>query len=45
MSNTLTYQQMGTTARGQTHALFAQTMAASRQPPPCSRSAPGWAAP
>jgi len=26
MSNTLTYQQMGTTARGQTHALFAQTM-------------------
>ncbi len=26
MSDTLTYQQMGTTARGQTHALFAQTM-------------------
>jgi FtsH-binding integral membrane protein len=26
MSNTLTYQQMGTAARGQTHALFAQTM-------------------
>ena len=27
MSDTLTYRQMGTTARGQTHALFAQTMA------------------
>ena len=26
MTNTLTYQQMGTTARGQAHALFAQTM-------------------
>ena len=26
MTNTLTYQQMDTTARGQTHALFAQTM-------------------
>jgi uncharacterized protein len=26
MSNTLTYRQMGTTARGQTHTLFAQTM-------------------
>jgi uncharacterized protein len=26
MSNTLTYQKMGTTARGQTHALFSQTM-------------------
>jgi uncharacterized protein len=26
MSDTLTYQQMGTTARGQAHALFAQTM-------------------
>jgi modulator of FtsH protease len=26
MSETLTYQQMGTTARGQTHALFARTM-------------------
>ena len=26
MANTLTYQQMGATARGQTHALFAQTM-------------------
>lgn len=27
MSNTtLSYPQMGTTARGQTHALFAQTM-------------------
>jgi uncharacterized protein len=26
MSNTLSYQQMGTTARGQTHALFSQTM-------------------
>jgi modulator of FtsH protease len=26
MSDTLTYQQMGTAARGQTHALFAQTM-------------------
>jgi FtsH-binding integral membrane protein len=26
MTNTLTYQQMGTTARGQTHTLFAQTM-------------------
>jgi uncharacterized protein len=26
MNDTLTYQQMGTTARGQTHALFAQTM-------------------
>jgi uncharacterized protein len=26
MSDTLTYQQMGTTARGQEHALFAQTM-------------------
>ena len=26
MTNTLTYQHMGTTARGQTHALFAQTM-------------------
>jgi modulator of FtsH protease len=26
MSNTLTYQQMGTTTRGQTHTLFAQTM-------------------
>ena len=26
MSDTLTYQQMGTTDRGQTHALFAQTM-------------------
>jgi hypothetical protein len=26
MSNTLTYQQMGTTARGQTHTLFAQAM-------------------
>ena len=26
MSNTLTYRQMGPTARGQTHALFAQTM-------------------
>jgi uncharacterized protein len=27
MSDTLSYQQMGRTARGQTHALFAQTMA------------------
>ena len=27
MSDTLSYQQMGTAARGQTHALFAQTMA------------------
>jgi hypothetical protein len=26
MTSTLTYQRMGTTARGQTHALFAQTM-------------------
>jgi modulator of FtsH protease len=26
MSNTLTYQQMGTATRGQTHTLFAQTM-------------------
>jgi modulator of FtsH protease len=26
MNDTLTYQQTGTTARGQTHALFAQTM-------------------
>jgi FtsH-binding integral membrane protein len=26
MSSTLTYQQMGTAARGQTHTLFAQTM-------------------
>jgi len=26
MSDTLTYQQMGTAARGQAHALFAQTM-------------------
>ena len=26
MTSTLTYQKMGTTARGQTHALFAQTM-------------------
>jgi hypothetical protein len=26
MTSTLTYQQMGTTARSQTHALFAQTM-------------------
>jgi uncharacterized protein len=26
MSGTLTYRQMGTTARGQTHTLFAQTM-------------------
>ena len=26
MNDTLTYQQMGTTARGQAHALFAQTM-------------------
>jgi uncharacterized protein len=26
MSDTLTYQQMGTAARGQTHSLFAQTM-------------------
>jgi modulator of FtsH protease len=26
MSNTLTYRQMGTAARGQTHTLFAQTM-------------------
>ena len=26
MSDTLTYQQMGTTARGQVHTLFAQTM-------------------
>jgi len=26
MAQTLTYQQMGTTARGQAHALFAQTM-------------------
>ena len=26
MSSTLTYQQMGTTARGQAHTLFAQTM-------------------
>jgi uncharacterized protein len=26
MTNTLPYQQMGTAARGQTHALFAQTM-------------------
>ena len=26
MSDTLTYHQMGTTARGQTHALFSQTM-------------------
>jgi FtsH-binding integral membrane protein len=26
VANTLTYQQMGATARGQTHALFAQTM-------------------
>ncbi|MGH3230545.1 MAG: Bax inhibitor-1/YccA family protein [Streptosporangiaceae bacterium] len=26
MSDTLSYQQMGTAARGQTHALFAQTM-------------------
>ena len=26
MSNTLTYQQMGTTTRGQAHTLFAQTM-------------------
>ena len=26
MSDTLTYQQMGTTARGQAHTLFAQTM-------------------
>jgi uncharacterized protein len=26
MTSTLPYQQMGTTARGQTHALFAQTM-------------------
>jgi modulator of FtsH protease len=26
MTDTLTYQQMGTAARGQTHALFAQTM-------------------
>jgi len=26
MSDTLTYQQMGTAARGQTHTLFAQTM-------------------
>jgi FtsH-binding integral membrane protein len=27
MTQTLTYQQMGTTARGQAHALFSQTMA------------------
>src|SRR4051794_18306619 len=26
MSDTMTYQRMGTTARGQAHALFAQTM-------------------
>jgi hypothetical protein len=26
MSDTLTYQQMGTAARGQAHTLFAQTM-------------------
>ena len=26
MSDTLTYQQMGTAARGQAHVLFAQTM-------------------
>jgi FtsH-binding integral membrane protein len=26
MNDTLTYQRMGTTARGPTHALFAQTM-------------------
>jgi hypothetical protein len=26
MSHTLSYQEMGRTARGQTHALFAQTM-------------------
>ena len=26
MSDTLTYQQMGTAARGRAHALFAQTM-------------------
>ena len=26
MTSTLTYQQIGTTARSQTHALFAQTM-------------------
>src|SRR5580704_12709572 len=26
MTNTLTYQKMGTTARSQTHALFSQTM-------------------
>ena len=26
MSHTLTYQQMGATARGQAHVLFAQTM-------------------
>jgi hypothetical protein len=28
MSDTLTYQQMGTAARGQAHVLFAQTLAA-----------------
>ena len=27
MNDTLTYQRMGTAARGQVHALFAQTMA------------------
>ncbi|MGH3627728.1 MAG: hypothetical protein ACRDRL_09850 [Sciscionella sp.] len=26
MTDSLTYRQMGTTARGQAHALFAQTM-------------------
>jgi hypothetical protein len=43
MSDTLTYQHTGTAARGQTHALFAQTMGYVA-PLPCSRSAPGWAA-
>ena len=43
MTSTLTYQQMRTTARGQTHALFAQTMGYVALTAPCSRSAPGWA--
>ena len=41
MSDTLTYQQTGTAARGQTHALFAQTMGYVAPRPPCSPWGPG----
>ena len=42
MSDTLTYQQTGTAARGQAHALFAQTMGPTSLPRRCWPRRSSW---